>query len=65
MHKVWRSLELMQLRLEQLSSMCQEVSIIWEIVVPGKYGMSALMLALKEAEIKIEAIPVQMYQGHT
>ena len=33
-------------------------------VVPGKHGMSDLMLALKEAEIKAEFIPVQMYQGH-
>ena len=23
------------------------------------------MLALKEAEIKVEAIPIHMYQGHT
>ena len=34
-------------------------------VVPGKHGMSALMLAPKEAEIKEEAILVNMHQGHT
>ena len=36
----------------------------WERVVPGKHGMSALMLALKEAEIKAETISVHMHQGH-
>ena len=35
------------------------------IVVPGKHGMSSLVIALKEAEIKVEAIPVQMHQGYT
>ena len=34
-------------------------------VVPGKPGMSALILALKETEIKAESIPAQMHQGHT
>ena len=34
-------------------------------VVPGKHGMAALILALKEAEIKAEAIPLHMYQGKT
>ena len=34
-------------------------------VVPGKHGMAALMLSQKEAEIKAEAIPVHMHQGHT
>ena len=33
-------------------------------VVPGKHDMVALMLALKEAEIKAEAIPVYMHQKH-
>ena len=32
--------------------------------VPGKHGMSALVLALKEAEIKAEYIRVHMYQVH-
>ena len=36
-----------------------------EIVVPGKYRMSALMLALKGAEIYAEAIPVHMLQNYT
>ena len=37
----------------------------WAIVVPGKLGMSALMLALKEAKLKAEAIPVHIHQVHT
>ena len=32
-------------------------------VVPRKHGMSALMLALKESAIKVEAIPVHIHQG--
>ena len=35
------------------------------IVVTGKYGMAALMIALHEAEIKVEDIPVHMKQVHT
>ena len=35
------------------------------IVVSVKYGMSSLMIALKEAEIKAEAILVHMRQGQT
>ena len=35
------------------------------IVVPGKYGMAALMLTLNEEEVKVEAIPVNMYLIHT
>ena len=37
----------------------------WEIVVPGKHGTEDLILELKEAKIKAEAIPVHIYQGHT
>ena len=33
--------------------------------VDCKYGMSALILSLKEAEIKSGAIPVNMHQGQT
>ena len=33
-------------------------------VVPGKYGVTYLMIALKEAKIKAEYIPVDMHQGH-
>ena len=65
MHKVWRTLVLRQQRAEQLSIMRHEVAMRRARVVPGKPGMSALMLALKEAEIKAEDIPVQMHQGHT
>ena len=64
MHEVWRALGLSQLRVEHLSSLIQEVAMRREIVVPVKHGMSALMLALKEAEIKVEAIPVHMHHGH-
>ena len=32
--------------------------------MPEKHGISALMLALREAEIKAEDIPVHMNQGH-
>ena len=41
-----------------LSSLRQEVAMGRARVVPGKYGMSALTLSLKEAEIKAEDIPV-------
>ena len=33
-------------------------------VLPIKHGMSTLMLELKEAEIKAEAILIHMHQGH-
>ena len=39
--------------MEQISSLRQEVAMKRERVVPGKYGISTLMLELKEAEIKI------------
>ena len=51
--------------MEQLSSLRQEVAMRRSIVVPGKNGMSALMLALKGSKIKAEAITVQMHQGNT
>ena len=35
------------------------------IVVPVKHGMAALMIALKEVEIKAEAIPVHMHPRQT
>ena len=34
-------------------------------VLTGKNGVAALMLALKEADIKVEAIPVHMHLGQT
>ena len=64
-HEVWRTLVLRHIRVEQLSSLRQELAMILEIVVPVKHGMSALMLALMKAETKAEAIPVHMQQGHT
>ena len=33
-------------------------------MLPGKHGMSSLMLALKEAEIEAEYVPVHMKQGN-
>ena len=37
----------------------------WVILVPGKHGMAALMLALKEAKLKAEDIPVHTHKGKT
>ena len=54
-----------QLRLDELSILRQEVDTRQARLVPLKHGISALMLALKEAEIKAEAITVHMHQGHT
>ena len=65
MHKVWRALGLRQIRLGQLSSLRQEGDTIWARVVPGKHGMSSLMLTRKEAEIKVEDKLVQMHQRQT
>ena len=47
MHEVWRDLGISQHIVEQLSSMRHEVAMRRAIVVPGKHGMSDLMLALK------------------
>ena len=44
--------------MEKLSSLRKEVSMRWERVVPGKHGISSLIISLKEVEIKAEAIPV-------
>ena len=44
-----------------MSSLRKCVAIRQEIVVPGKYGIPAIMLALKGSEIKEEDIPVHMY----
>ena len=62
-HKVCKSLGLMQIRLELLSILWQEVSRRQARAVPGKHVMSALMLVKKEAEIKTEAIPVQKHNS--
>ena len=37
----------------------------WVTVFPGKHSMSFLMLSLKEAEIKVEDIPVHMHHKQT
>ena len=49
MHEVWRALGLSQIIVEQLSILRQEEAMRWSIVVPGKHGMSALMIPLNEA----------------
>ena len=64
MHEVWRALGLRHQRVEQLSILRHEVATRRAGVVPGKHGMSDLMLALKEAYIKVEAILVQIHKGH-
>ena len=38
--------------------------MIRAIVVPGKHDISSLMIALKEAEIKLGSIPVHVHQWH-
>ena len=49
MHELSKALGLSQLRGEQLSILWQDVSMRRARLVPGKHGMSALMIALKEA----------------
>ena len=65
MQKVWRYIGLRQHIVEQLSILRQEVVMIRVRLVPVKHGMSDVMLALKEAEIKAEAIPVRMHNKNT
>ena len=62
MHKVFRVLGLSQHILEQLSRLWHEAAMRRVRVVPGKHGMADI-LELKEAEIREEAIPVNMHQG--
>ena len=47
-----------------MSSVWYEVAMIQETLVPGKHDMVALMLALKEAEIKVGDIPLHMHHVH-
>ena len=47
MNEIWRAIGLRQNIVEHLPSLWQEVAMRREIVVPGKHGMSGLMLALK------------------
>ena len=65
MQKLWRALVLRQHRVKQLSIMRHKVDMRRSRVVPGKHGMVFLMIALKEAKIKAEAIPVHMHQDKT
>ena len=49
MHGVYRSLALRQLRAENISILRHEVAMRRARVVPGKNGMSDLMISLKDA----------------
>ena len=51
--------------MEHPSSLGQDVAMIRERVVPGKYGISALAIELKEAEIKAEDILVHIHHKQT
>ena len=64
MHKLCRALGLRQKIVEQMSILRHKVAMRWARGVPGKHGMADLILTLKEEEIKAEAIPVHMHQGH-
>ena len=48
-----------------MSRLKHNVAMRWEIIVPKKHGIEALMLALKYPELKAEAILVHMHQGLT
>ena len=41
------------------------MDMIWERVVPGKYGTPALMFSLKDAEVKVTDITAHMTQEQT
>ena len=43
----------------------EKVYMRWVRVVPGKHGMAALMLEIKETKKNAEAILVHMHQGYT
>ena len=64
-HKVCRELELREHRVEQMSSLCNEVAMRQSRVVPGKHAMTDFILEIKEAQIKAEDIPVHVDQDHT
>ena len=59
-HEVCMDLGLMDNKVKQLPSLRQEIAMRWARIVPVKHGMADLMLALKEAEIKAQAILVHM-----
>ena len=44
-----------------MSSLRHKVAMRWTIVVPGKHGITDLVLDLKEAQIRAEAIPLHIY----
>ena len=49
--------------MKNLSNLRQDLDKSREIVVPGKHGMAALIIDLKDSGIKAEAIIVHMHQG--
>ena len=60
MHKVCKILGIWNHRVEHLSSFTQEVVMRRSRVFTGKHDMGALMLVLKDDDLKAEAIPVYM-----
>ena len=50
-----------QHRVEYILILIHKAAMRWTRLVPVKHGMASLMIALKEAKIKAEAIPVYMY----
>ena len=65
MHKVWMALGLRKNRAEKLPSLRNEIALRRARAVTEKQGTSALMLALKEAEIYAKAISVHIHHGQT
>ena len=65
MYEVWMAIGMRKNILEQMSNLLHEVYMRQERVLTGKYGTEALIIALREAEIKAEPIQVQMYEGNT
>ena len=49
--------------MEHISILRHKAKMRQVIVVPGKHGMAALMLALKDEKKKADDIPVYMHQG--
>ena len=60
MHGFLKDLGLRQNRVEQMSILWHEVAMRRAIVVTGKTYMEDCMLALKEAEIKAEAVSLHI-----
>ena len=63
MKKLWRAVVLIHNRVEYLSRLMQEVAMIQTKVAPVKHDISDLILALKDSEVNMEAIPVHIHQS--